>query len=127
MEASHTLVISLEEAKSLVIKHVNPDPNMIAIGDEWIIVDDTIETKFGWIFRVDSRIHVETGSRHYQVRGQYGIVIEKTTGKLWHVGPGGSRRTALTILEFRRTHSLLAGCYVLFYSISDMITGNYDL
>jgi len=37
MEASHTLVISLEEAKSLVIKHVNPDPNMITAGDGFCV------------------------------------------------------------------------------------------
>ena len=116
------MLTSREQARALVLSHLNPDPMMEQLHTEWTVIDpDTIETKFGWLFHTDSRIYGETGNSHYRIVGSYGHIVERKTGHIAGVAPIVSRRYCMRVYEYTRTHSPVSGLLAVWYCVLDSI------
>jgi immunity protein 35 of polymorphic toxin system len=118
------MMISLEEAKKAVLDFFNPEPEMVAIGDEYVIVDeDTRETPYGWIFHVNSRSFVETGEWKHMIIGLGPVIVEKSDGSVHPTGSVYSHITEIKWYEAQREPSILRGLIFNFNILLDDITG----
>lgn len=116
------MIETLEEAKRIVLDYFNPDEMMEAVGDEWVIVDaDTVQTSWGWMFHVDSRVYQETGNPSHCVTGGGPVVLEKSDGSLHFLGPGGSRRVALKEYEAQRQPTLWRKFVFYCYAVVEIV------
>lgn len=55
-------------------------------GDLVLLVEETIEHNFGWIFFYDSKRHIETGDIRHALAGNAPIVVTKTDGRIHETG-----------------------------------------
>lgn len=79
-------MISLSEARDLVIKELQRISLAIQ-DDELIILDDkTIDEEFGWVFFYTSKKFFETGNPFYLPLGNAPIIVDKKHGKLFVTG-----------------------------------------
>src|SRR5690349_20587836 len=119
------MIKNRSHACTIAIQYLNPDPEMNSIGDEYIIVDhDTIETRFGWMFHYDSRIHYEIGNLN-EIRGSSAVIVERVTGNVYGVPPIVSRRYQMRVNEYDRTRSLWAGLLAVSYGVIDGLKLGY--
>jgi len=55
-------------------------------GDLVLLVEETIERNFGWVFFYDSKRHIETGDIRHALAGNAPIVVTKTDGRIHETG-----------------------------------------
>jgi hypothetical protein len=48
-----------------------------------LLVEETIERNFGWVFFYDSKRHIETGDIRHTLAGNAPIVVTKTDGRIY--------------------------------------------
>ena len=70
------------DATALVYEYLRSLP-ISNTDDEYVIVDEmTVEKSYGWIFRFNSRVYIETENIMYALGGNGPIVVLKSTGEL---------------------------------------------
>ena len=124
MSETPSLLSSIKEAKKAVLDFFNPEPEMEAIGDEYVIVDeDTRVTNYGWIFHVNSRRFVETGDDRFMLIGNDPVIVEKSDGSVHTTGSFHSHITEIKWYEAQREPSILRGLIFNVNILLDDLTG----
>lgn len=71
-------MLSLEEAKQLLLDDLGINPNLAKNGDEYAIVEKAIMQKpYGWHLVFNSRKYLETGEIQYLLTGSGGAIVNK--------------------------------------------------
>jgi hypothetical protein len=90
---------SVSEAAQYLVDYYNANEIGVARGDEWAIIESyTVETKYGWIFNIDSKRYIETGDSLYRVLGIGGVVVHKD-GSMHGTGNDGSWKLRIKAYE----------------------------
>lgn len=77
--------MTLEEATRAVLEELNR--KVSSSNEEMVLLDrDTMVKPYGWIFFYNSRRFVETGNVIYALGGNGPVVVERTTGRITHLG-----------------------------------------
>jgi hypothetical protein len=80
-------MINYDQARKRVVDTVLLDVNVLAAGNEIIIVDEaTIERPWGWVFFYTSRKWHETRDVRYALAGNAPLIVDKTQGDIYVTG-----------------------------------------
>jgi hypothetical protein len=91
-------VISFEEARQRVSRYLGrPDPYQ-AEPIELVIVE-TMERPWGWVFFYDSEAHVRSGAFDDMIAGNGPILVERESGRLFLTGTAESTEHYITLFE----------------------------
>ena len=74
-------MIDKQTAQKAVLEFINPPYTHVYPNDELIIVD-SLDKEYGWIFFYDSKRYWETKDFQYVIAGNAPIVVEKSDGSL---------------------------------------------
>ena len=74
-------MISRDEAREIALEFANRDDPYSPDSPEMVILDDsTRELSWGWVFFIDSKLHVETGEFQHAVAGNAPIFVNRESG-----------------------------------------------
>lgn len=87
------------EATKIAIKHLASLP-ISNSEDQYILIDElTLERPYGWVFRYNSKLYVETGNFIYALGGNGPIVVFNDTGELHQLASSMPGEQALKEFE----------------------------
>ena len=74
------------EAQSLVVAELEKSKDKYDPIDYVILVDETIEKEWGWVFFYQSKAYVESGDFIEMLSGNSPIIVNRHTGDLVYTG-----------------------------------------
>jgi hypothetical protein len=91
-------VISLEEAHQRVSRYLGrPDPYRSEQIE--LVIVETMERPWGWVFVYDSAAHVRSGAFDDMIAGNAPILVERESGRLFVTGTAESTEHYITLFE----------------------------
>jgi hypothetical protein len=97
-------MISKEEALEIAKRFVTEQCRSVTGGCA-IMLEQTIDKSYGWIFLFNSKRYLETGDPLEALGGNGPLVVERTDGRVHALGSGQAPDD--TIAEFERVHDLI--------------------
>ena len=80
-------MLTREEAKQLVYKHINAaDPYAVQSVELAILDSETIEKEYGWVFFYDTKEYLMTGDILDTLVGNAPYIVNKYTGEIIETG-----------------------------------------
>ena len=75
-----------QEAQNLIETELERTKDKYNPVDCAVLVGETIETEWGWVFFYQSKAYVETGDFREMLGGNAPIIVNRNTGELSHTG-----------------------------------------
>jgi hypothetical protein len=97
-------MISKEEALEIAERFVTEQCRSVTGGCA-IMLEQTIDKSYGWIFFYNSKCYLKTGNPLEALGGNGPLVVERADGRVHALGSGQDPDDA--IAEFERVHGLM--------------------